>query len=122
MSEKYFGFWGSAGEQGKLPCVSKWVDVEWLPADRDQLINYLANCPVAVAAAAGQTPCLICGKLLCSSVYQTDNSWLWPEDLLHYVVLHNVRLPDALAEHIRKADHRWPTEVVVDLCQLPWPG
>jgi hypothetical protein len=121
MSEKYFGFWGAADGDGKLPSVFSCVDAEWLPADRNQLIEYLSQCPVAAAAASLRTPCLICGTPLCSSSYQSDNQWLWPEDLMHYVIEHNVKLPDALSEHIREAKYKWPTELTLDLDRLPWP-
>lgn len=38
----------------------------------------------------------------------TDGTWLWREDLLHYVAKYHVSLPEAFLEHVRSLNHTAP--------------
>jgi hypothetical protein len=63
-------------------------------ADNDAFIEYLARAPVE-SWELGSSWCRLCGlavRMGCST--RTDGVYVWPDGLLHYLVHHNVALPD----------------------------
>ncbi len=117
-----FGFWSGGGQgEAHLPRLEVWIAPDWQPTDKAGLLRYIEQSPVVVAASTPQTPCLICDKRLSSSSFQSDGVWLWPQDLIHYLNAHQVRLPEALVEHIRAKNHRPPEAVTIDIDRLSWP-
>jgi hypothetical protein len=52
--------------------------------------------------ARGLSPCRLCGQLNGSAEY-TDGTYVWPEGLAHYVMEHDVRLPDEFVSHVRRS-------------------
>ncbi|MFI6699367.1 hypothetical protein ACIBJC_10420 [Streptomyces sp. NPDC050509] len=49
----------------------------------------------------------------CSSLL-TDGTWLWRQDLPHYVETHHVALPEAFTEHVRGKDYRMPPLITAE--------
>ncbi|MFF7456750.1 hypothetical protein [Kitasatospora sp. NPDC008115] len=52
----------------------------------------------------GVSRCRLCSRANGSRDF-TDGRYLWPEGLAHYVLDHNVRLPDEFLEHIDQRLH-----------------
>jgi len=101
-SHNWFGFWQTEPENDPmLPVVKDFIDPSWNPDDKDRIIAYLTNAPIVVAAATDSEDCLLCSSDQLTSCFQSDGSWLWPEDLAHYVACHGVVLPNRLVFPIR---------------------
>ncbi|WP_284720215.1 hypothetical protein [Polyangium sorediatum] len=91
----WFGFWreGSDGCE-ECPSVFDWIDPEWKSGvDVDRVVRYLESSPYVLATSADA--CAICRNVeRVALAYRTDGAWYWPDDLAHYIVQHEVRLPD----------------------------
>ncbi len=121
-NNKWFGFWRDGhGKDDHLPLLKLWIEPNWQPSDRADLVRYIEQSPVVVAASNVQSPCPICGRLLSSSSFQSDGVWLWPQDLIHYLAEHWIRIPDEFADRIRANGYTPPESVAVEIDQLPWP-
>lgn len=97
-TSRHFGFWFSAKE------VEDHIALEWKPHDRERLIAFLSQVePMAAAAVA--SICLLCGARLGSVAVVSDETWLWRNDLAHYVGNHGVRLLNEMCDHIRQRDY-----------------
>lgn len=55
----------------------------------------------------GLDHCRICKETL-GSKCMTDGVWMWPEGMEHYVVRHNIRLPEEFFIHMREQKWRHP--------------
>lgn len=117
----WFGFWRVEKGDGSIPSVEEVVDTNWSPDDRGSLIEYLKNSPVAVTTAVGFCKCLCCSQQLEIGCFRTDGVWLWPDDLVHYVESHRVRLPDAFVDHMRLHNYIPPAILTRPSDELPWP-
>jgi hypothetical protein len=97
------GYWGEGAGSGllALPRPQTLVRPGWHLDDRERIVAYLQSGTVCVTWA-GRAPCRFteCGRLLGSSDL-TDGQWLWPKGLEHYVVAHDVCLPEAFVETMR---------------------
>lgn len=76
-----------------LPDPHVYVDPDWDRAERDAVVWYLSEGRIRYAHLRGNI-CAICGGTFGHNDL-TDGTWIWPEDLVHYLVTHNVR-PDQL--------------------------
>jgi hypothetical protein len=107
----WFGFWREDPEElDDCPSVFDWVDPEWKGGvDLDRVVRYLEASPGPLATSAGR--CVICGaRERRSLVYKTDGVWFWRDDLPHYLVRHDVRLPEEFNARILRAGHVPPKE------------
>ena len=121
---KWFGYFGiNKAETPHLPLLKEAVDVNWNPPDKVKLVNYLRTAPVAVCAGKPPIKCPLCGQEVGrdGSAHQSDNVWLWPEDLYHLVEAHSVMLPNAFAEHIRKNKYAPPKKLTIGPDDVEWP-
>jgi len=85
------------------------------------MLGYLKKAPVVLAASAGFSKCLLCKTELPAAEYQSDDQFLWPSSLYHYMAVHSVRLPDNFAVHMKKKGFKPPSESVRPIEKLPWP-
>lgn len=97
LSLRLIGYWRNE-QRPELPDPHDFVDLSWDEAERREVAGYL-DAGFVPWAAAGFSPCRICGALN-GSVERTDWTYLWPEGLGHYVVEHSVRLPREVLDHI----------------------
>jgi hypothetical protein len=84
------GFWYSEREPW-LPHPRKSVAPGWSDSQRAAVIDYLLR-PEDVVYYAGLSPCRMCDRLVGSREF-TDGAWVWPEGLVHYLDVHQVRPP-----------------------------
>jgi hypothetical protein len=115
MMLKAVGYWITELQDEKLPAPQELVGV--MPADqRARLADYLAA-GMTQASYLGMSWCRFgCGVdfELMGSRDLTDDAWVWPEGLAHYVREHQVVLPD---EFVAQALSRG-TPVVAGWIQL----
>jgi hypothetical protein len=120
---KWFGiFQADDGTEEGVPRFSEFVDVGWQPGDKLRIVEYLKSAPNVLSSSSLPTPCMICGAELGDpGSFFSDGEWLWPERLVHYMIEHDVRLPDEFVERIRKAEYKVSYEFDGDISSLPWP-
>jgi hypothetical protein len=51
----------------------------------------------------------------------TDGSWVWPRNLVQFVVHYGVRLPSEFRKHMASHRYQCPPVERVDRNALPWP-
>jgi hypothetical protein len=119
--QRWFGYWRVRDAEAHLPRLADFIDPTWQPEDKKRLIDYLRGAPLALATCAGFVKCLLCSRQLELGSHRSDGTWLWPDDLAHYVEEHEVRLPTNLEQHIRDHHYRAPEQLEVPVEQLPWP-
>ena len=120
-SHRWYGFWRTAESDSDLPRIEDAVRENIVIDHLDGVVSYLENTPIVLATSGHRTRCLFCDEQIGSSVYRSDGVWLWPDDLSHYVRVHEVALPEAFVEHIRNVNYIPPDECRVRLEDLPWP-
>lgn len=119
---KWFGFWRASHETAPLPLMEELVDWKWDPVEKTQLLAYLEHAPVAVTSDVASASCAICGASIGNpSCYRSDDLWLWPCDLAHFVGRHGVRLPDRMIQHIASRGYVPPEKLTKPAAKLPWP-
>ena len=69
----------------------------------DKIAKYLET-GIPAIYWKGYSACRICGKTLGTKCL-TDGTWIWPEKLEHYILEHNVRLPEEFIDHMKRC--RW---------------
>jgi hypothetical protein len=84
------GYWKSASLPF-LPDPHDYIDERWDASERACVVSHLQRGQTRQAHLRQQT-CRICGGSFGTDDL-TDGTWSWPEDLLHYVITHNVK-PD----------------------------
>ena len=118
----WFGFWSSGAEDDlHIPMVEDYIDSSWDPPDKARIIKYLTCAPIAVSAAVDVEDCLLCSEITSISTFRSDDCWLWPDDLAHYVASHSVVLPDRFVDHIRACRYIPPEKCLSSIEELPWP-
>jgi hypothetical protein len=95
------GFWRSENEPD-FPDPLELVDSGWLPEERQVVALYLDS-GTEHAAYKGWSDCRICG-IMNGSRDLTDDIWLWPEGLSHYVRIHSVRPPAEFLKHVYSSE------------------
>jgi len=110
----WFGFWKKDYKLVQIESAYlTYVDPSYRYDDLDKLLSYLVDCRrIIVACGSAECPVLTCsGKMLdhrgnyIPYTPRTDGVWLWPADLVHYILVHNVRIPDAMLDHIKSQDY-----------------
>lgn len=106
------GYWsGGHGERG-WPDVGDFVDESWDEDERLHIGIYLRHGLVA-RAWMGYSPCRLCDKATNGNLDLTDGTYIWPEGLAHYVLGHNVRLPQEFVAHVQ-SQNEFTDNVTVD--------
>lgn len=98
-SVRLIGFWAPAdGEESELPDPTDFVDAEYDEDERWWVADYLERGQVALSFT-GVSRCRLCS---CPNGSRdlTDGTYVWPEGLGHYVLVHGVRLPAEFITHI----------------------
>jgi len=98
-----FGTWQEAHPTIQdLPRLVDWIGPAWQPEDLPRILAYLWSAPTD-AATSGPSHCLFgCRFSPPALVFSRDDAWCWDSNLVHYVQIHNVRLPNAMVEHMVK--------------------
>lgn len=94
------GFWGGPSSDATLPDPRDFVDAGWDPDERDLVAQYLRS-GFLVRAYMGYSRCRICDREN-GDADLTDGVFIWPDGLAHYIVEHEVRLPDIFVRHALK--------------------
>jgi hypothetical protein len=109
-------------EPSQYPLLTEFQEPEWRLAESRKIVNYLNSAPNVLVTCAGQMSCPLCGLVLSRGSWRSDGVWLWPDDLGHYVEMHQVTLPDRFADWIEERDFVPPTSCSVPVSELPWPS
>lgn len=90
------GYWTGEFAPG-WPDPADFVDDTRDTHERDSVADYLGR-GFVVRAYMGFSPCRLCGKDN-GCLELSDGTYVWPEGLAHYVVDHDVRLPERFVAH-----------------------
>lgn len=101
--EKFTG--GFVTDYPDCPIVQDFIDPKWESTERDMVIKYLKT-GVEKDRYRGYSTCRICGKHNNGDSCLTDNTWVWPEGLAHYLEEHNVKPPQEFIEWVKKQTHQ----------------
>jgi hypothetical protein len=106
----WFGPWKLKDDATNVPLLSQIIDENWKPPDLVAIISYLENAPGGGCTTLyPNSICVLCGEELGSpDIQRSDNSWVWTDNLAHYVAKHHVRLPDRMVAHIRAKIYHHP--------------
>jgi hypothetical protein len=122
----WFGFFGATiVNTPYLPTVEEVTDQRWNPDDKALIVDYLRTAPTYISAVTHEIyKCPFCAQVIDQddSRYQSDNEWLWPCGLYHFVEKHYVVLPDRLIAHIRRQSHIPPEKITVGYDHFAWPS
>jgi len=96
---KPVGFWWT-GTGSALPHPNDMIDRSWSVKERRKVLAYLRTGRVKTRWM-GNAHCR-CGCLesVPGSADMTDEVWVWPEGLSHYIEEHGVRLPSDFVAYI----------------------
>jgi len=96
---KPVGFW-STGPGSLLPHPNTMIDRAWNAKERRRVLKYLQTGRVK-SRWMGLSHCRCgCKMALPGSADMTDEVWVWPEALPHYIEEHGVRLPADFVAYI----------------------
>lgn len=128
---KWFGFWASASSNKastsySLPLITEFLEEKHRVVHGHEVESYLLNAPriltVPTSECVFERDNLDHVGTLC---LRTDGEWLWWDNIVHYMIHHHLRLPDALIEHIGNKDFEPPKSLeltVQDMLErLEWP-
>ncbi|MCM0673531.1 hypothetical protein NCC78_02165 [Micromonospora phytophila] len=93
---RLIGYWSGPGEE-HWPDPALFIDSGADPSRLRWVGEYLRSGTVFVAAA-GTSPCRLCGIANGSTELTDGVHFVWPQGLAHYVEAHNVRLPDEITQ------------------------
>lgn len=91
------GYWDGPQTSQSWPSPEEFVDASWDTDERDHVASYLRMGLVA-RGYMGFSPCRFCGENN-GNLELSDGYFVWPDGLAHYVVEHDVRLPDRFVRH-----------------------
>lgn len=133
---RWFGYWREGITQNsKFPLIGSFVDPGCKYSEQSSLLKYLCRCQPILLTSSTKTSCLFSdcqhrmvdysGSMLIE-VPMTDGTWIWSSELCHYVQFHNVRLLDAMYEHIKAKEFKPPGPLKIDgrselVHTLDWP-
>ncbi|MBP0008724.1 MULTISPECIES: hypothetical protein [unclassified Roseofilum] len=118
----WYGFWYAEERHTDQPFdLSAHIDENWLPPDKDKIIEYLKKAPNMVVASNKLKKCHDCEEKINTLVYRSDGVLFWPDCLSHYVEKHCFRLPDRFVHRIRERNYNTPPPDEVDMEALDWP-
>ena len=136
---RWFGYWRDLDPNDALrapyPLIGEFVDPSWKPDDMVQVGRYLSSgIGLIISSQASSSPCELpecqCKRVDAfnrpyTSVPVTDGTWIWRDDLIHYVQCHSVRIPDSFYDHIRQKGYLIPSDLPLRsdefLRSLDWP-
>lgn len=112
MNLLMIGYWNSPEQLGE------WIDPRGLSEtgcnNKELVVNYLSSGKFC-GGELGYSWCRYC----CSTPAEemgaailTDGAWAWPEGLAHYVLEHNLRLPDEFLEHVGRNGFTVPEDLL----------
>lgn len=97
------GFWRdtqSVLDWSGLPDPRERVDPNWSLGEREAIAAYLDS-GKTFESWMGMSYCRFdCGVFLTGNRDLTDGTYVWPEDLSHYIRVHSVRLPKEFLDHV----------------------
>lgn len=96
---KKIGFWFSIHEPS-FPKPQNMIDLSWNKEERQKVIKYLENGKVS-ARYRGSSRCRFCG-ISNGSYDKTDNVFVWPSGLTHYLIEHGVKPDQEFIDHLKK--------------------
>jgi hypothetical protein len=107
---KGVGLWGKGENSSDLPRPQSLVRAGWQAHDLDRIVAYLRNGHV-FGAWCGLAQCRFsdCGQLL-GSCDLTDGEWIWPQKPEHYLLEHEVCLPDSFVATMRSNNWQIPAD------------
>ena len=78
-------------------------------------VTWYASAPVLMSGLTPPVRCGYCDHWFdAPSMWRWDGAWVWPQDQLHALRSHAVRLPDALVRSIRSRAYRPPARNELD--------
>ncbi|RRD04749.1 hypothetical protein EII34_09425 [Arachnia propionica] len=92
------GYWDGPLASPGWPTVEDFVDSNWDAEERELVADHLQT-GMIVRRYMGYSPCRFCGRNN-GSLELTDGHFVWPEGLAHYVLEHDVRLPERFVRHV----------------------
>lgn len=92
------GYWDGPLTGPGWPTVEDFVDPTWNTEERELVADYLQSGLVA-RRYMGYSACRFCGRNN-GCLEFTDGRFVWPEGLAHYVLNHDVRLPEYFVTHV----------------------
>jgi hypothetical protein len=102
------------------PCPEDLVWPGWRLAERDLIVAYLRGGRI-YRQFLGFAACYFHG---CDDVVATadltDGAWIWPQALEHYLVRHQVCLPDSFIETMRGNNWIVPSEATIRKITETW--
>ena len=114
-----FLWWGILAEDieatPQWPLLDEVADPSWNPRDKGKLVRYLKKCPVLLTGTQrGPQICRLCGEECHperASTFRSDDVWVWPVGIEHFIEAHDLCLPAPLIQHIRERKYRAPRKV-----------
>jgi len=86
------------------PDVRRFVDPDWDPKQRNDVVRYLKSVPRGICYF-GHSTCRFCGKDN-GSADMEDGTYVWPEGFAHYLEEHHVRPPNDFVQHALEKGRR----------------
>lgn len=92
------GLWHSDDEPD-MPDPAWFVDEHWDEQEKQAVLQHLQNGYAIPYAYAGKSWCrFACGEKEMGNEDITDGRYLWPSGLPHYIIKHNLRLPQTVVQ------------------------
>ncbi len=79
--------------------------------DIDYIVEYIRN-GGKVSTVASKKTCEYCKEIAGAINYYTDGKWIWPEWLEHYLLIHELELPNEFILHIRTNNYSYDENLV----------
>ena len=119
----WFGYFSvDAKTNNVFPNFDEFVDNCWDPSDKKLIISYLKDAVIVISAGQSPLMCHLCLENLGDrSQHRSDNEWVWPAALWHFVEHHGIRLPERFLAHIRNNKYQPPKVIDVKIQDLPFP-
>ncbi|WP_185444463.1 hypothetical protein [Kribbella qitaiheensis] len=95
-SRRLIGYWRNEMHP-EYPDPKDLVDESWNEDERHVVWAYLCS-GTMIMSFMGLSPCRLCGQPN-GALEFTDGVYQWPEGLAHYVIDHDLRLPQQVIEH-----------------------
>jgi hypothetical protein len=115
------GYWYSEDEEDiNYPNPTNLIDVNYYKENykiENNLVAYLMS-GKPCNFYRGYSKCRICNKKL-GYFERTDGGYIWPDQLEHYILEHNVLLPKEFIDYVMKQDN-WPTYEIDDTFWKAW--
>ncbi len=105
---KAIGYWNSRFNEDRFIWPQELVKNEMRTNNELKLVTYLSKGNPAIYWK-GYSGCRICKETLGTKCL-TDGVYIWPEKLEHYVICHNVSLPDDFVKHAKK--NKWKVKKI----------